>query len=188
MNRLLIGSLVMFLAGCVSLPGENATAAAQYMLKGPDMDCSSGGKPLSLSVIKVSSGLDSDRIARRDRSSGQFSYLQGVRWVDSAGAMLEQRLASDLECKGFAVITSHHTQLNNDQLVCEVRALNLLAAGGSNSAEVALSCVLFKHSEHEQVTRLSSHSSPLRSLEIDDAMDAMANSYAQVLEDISSKL
>jgi ABC-type uncharacterized transport system auxiliary subunit len=178
----------MFLVSCVSLPGENATAAAQYMLKGPAMDCRDDGQPLALRVIKVSAGLDSDRIARRDQGSGQFTYLRGVRWVDSAGAMLEQRLAGDLECKGFSVITSHHTQLNNDQLVCEVRALNLTASGGTDSADVALSCVLFKSGKRQQETILTSHSSTLRSWAIDDAMDAMANSYAKVLEDLSSRL
>ncbi|MCZ6831027.1 MAG: ABC-type transport auxiliary lipoprotein family protein [Gammaproteobacteria bacterium] len=196
MNRLLSLGLALatgmgmslLLAACVSLPGEDAEPADRYMLKGPEPNCASGGPPLILSIIKVSSGLNTDRIARRDAATGQFTYLQGVRWVDRIGSMLEQRLAKDLECKGYSVITSHHAQLNNDQLVCEVRALNLVQSSGNNSAEVSLSCVKFNNRGKQQDTILSSHTSPLRSWGINDAMTAMAESYALVLEDLGSRL
>ena len=178
----------LFLSACVSLPGEDEEPAARYMLNGPDQDCSSEGKPLILSIIKVSSGLDSERIATRDASTGQFTYLQGVRWVDRSGIMLEQRLAKDLECKGFSVITSHHAQLNNNQLVCEVRALNLVQSSDGNRAEVALSCIKFHSHGKKQDAIMASHSTPLRSWGINEAMDAMAESYARVLEELTSKL
>ncbi len=188
MIRLATAGLFLFLSACVSLPGEDAEPAARYMLKGPEHNCVAAGPPLLLSIIKVASGLDTDRIARRDTATGQFTYLQGVRWVDRSGGMLEQRLASDLECKGYTVITSHHAQLRNRQLVCEVRALNLVQSRGSDSAEVTLSCVLFDDARKQQDTILASHSSPLRRWGINDAMVAMAESYAQVLEDVSSQL
>jgi ABC-type uncharacterized transport system auxiliary subunit len=196
LNRILLpgASLVLgiamslLLSACVTLPGEDAQPADRYMLNGPQQDCVGGGTPLILSIIKVSSGLNSDRIARRDVASGEFTYLQGVRWVDHSGNMLEQRLAKDLECKGYAVITSHHAQANNAQLVCEVRALNLMQAAGSDSAEVALSCVEFNSAGQEQNAILSSHSTPLRSWGIHDAMTAMAQSYARVLEDVGAQL
>jgi ABC-type uncharacterized transport system auxiliary subunit len=178
----------LLLAACVSLPGENAEPAERYMLNGPQQDCVSTGTPLILSVIKVGAGLNSDRIARRDAASGKFTYLRGVRWVDRGGNMLEQRLARDLECRGYSVITSHHAQANNTQLVCEVRALNLVHSAGGDSAEVALSCVRFDTAGQQQHSILSSHSSPLHSWGIHDAMTAMAESYARVLEDLDAHL
>jgi ABC-type uncharacterized transport system auxiliary subunit len=181
-------TLCALLSACVTLPGEGIEPADRYMLNAPQQQCVSDGRPLILSVIKVSSGLDSDRIARRDAATGKFTYLQGVRWVDRSGPMLEQRLARDLECRGYSVVTSHHAQANNAQLVCEVRALNLLQAAGSDSAEVALSCVRFNAAGQQQDSILSSHTTPLRSWEIGDAMSAMAESYAQVLRDVHTQL
>ncbi len=178
----------LLLSACVSLPGEDVEPAAHYMLKGPHQNCTSGSAPLLLSIIKVGSGLDTDRIARRDAASGQFTYLQGVRWVDRSGSMLVQRLAKDLECKGYSVITSHHAQLNNDRLVCEVRALNLVQSSGSDRAEVSLSCVKFHSHGKQREAIMASHSSPLRSWGINDAMSAMAESYASVLEAVVSQL
>jgi ABC-type uncharacterized transport system auxiliary subunit len=181
-------TLCVLLSACVTLPGEGIEPAERYMLNAPQQQCVSDGRPLILSVIKVSSGLDSDRIARRDAGTGKFTYLQGVRWVDHSGNMLEQRLAKDLECKGYAVITSHHAQANNTQLVCEVRALNLVHSAGGDSAEVALSCVKFYTAGKQQNSILSSHTSTLRSWAIHDAMAAMAESYARVLEDVDAQL
>jgi ABC-type uncharacterized transport system auxiliary subunit len=181
-------TLCALLPACVTLPGEGIEPAERYMLNAPQQTCIGDGTPLILSVIKVSSGLDSDRIARRDAATGKFTYLQGVRWVDRSGPMLEQRLARDLECQGYSVVTSHHAQSNNAQLVCEVRALNLLQAAGSDSAEVALSCVRFNATGQQQDSILSSHTTPLRSWEIGDAMSAMVESYAQVLRDVHTQL
>lgn len=181
-------AMSLMLSACVTLPGEELEAADRYMLNGPQQNCVSGSTPLILSVIKVSSGLGSDRIARRDAASGKFTYLQGVRWVDQSGTMLEQRLASDLECRGYAVVTSHHAQINNAQLVCEVRALNLVQTAAGDSAEVALSCLRFNSAGQRQDSILSSHSTALRSWEIQDAMAAMAESYAQVLGDVDTQL
>jgi ABC-type uncharacterized transport system auxiliary subunit len=188
LNRVLAPALCLLLSACVSIPGENVDPAARYMLKGPDENCTSGGPTLVLSVIKVSSGLDTERVARRDAASGQFTYLKDVRWVDHSGRMLEQRLATDLECKGYSVITSHHAQLHNTRLVCEVRALNLVQAGGGDSAEVGLSCVKFMSGGKQQDTIQASHATPLRSWSTNNAMAAMADSYARVLGELSSQL
>lgn len=188
MNRVLAPALCLFLSACVSIPGENIDPAARYMLKGPDENCTGSGPTLVLTVIKVSSGLDTDRVARRDAASGQFTYLQGVRWVDRSAGMLEQRLARDLECRGYSIITSHHAQLHNTRLVCEVRALNLVQTGGGDSAEVGLSCVKFLSGGKQQETILASHTTPLRSWSTSNAMAAMAESYASVLDGLVSGL
>ena len=188
MNRTLLLCLPVLLSACVSLPGEDADPATRYMLQGPGQQCSAAGKPLALSIIKVSSGLDTDRVARRNASSGEMTYLQGVRWVERVGGMMEQRLAMDLECAGYAVITSHHSHLDNDKLVCEVRALNLVQAGGADTADVSLSCVQFRAHGKTQNTILVSRSSPLRSWSANNAMTAMSRSYATVFKDLSSRL
>jgi ABC-type uncharacterized transport system auxiliary subunit len=188
LTKFLPPALCLLLSACVSLPGENVEAPARYMLTGPDRTCSSGGPTLALSVIKVGSGLDTDRVARRDAATGQFTYLQGVRWVERTGGMMAQRLAKDLECRGYSVITSHHTQLKNTRLVCEVRALNLVRAGGGDSAEVGLSCVRFISGGRQQNPIQASATTSLRSWSVDNAMSALAESYARVLDELASDL
>jgi ABC-type uncharacterized transport system auxiliary subunit len=174
------------LSACVNLPGSDTSPPLRFMLQGPAGKCSSGNTPLSVSVVRVGPGLNNDRIARRDQNTGEVSYLEDVRWVDRSGAMLEQRLASDLECSGYAVLTSHHGKRSTDELVCEVRALNLVSGTG-NSAEVALSCVLFGSGDNSNALQ-TRHSSPLGSWQASAAVAAVSQAYQQVFKDLVSWL
>ena len=189
MTRLLPACLLcLLLPACMTLPGSDTSAPSRYMLQGPGGACDPGEKPLALSVVKVSAGLNTDRIARREERSGEYTYLKGVRWVDQAGAMLEQRLAADLECRGYTVLTSHHHKLSHDQMICEVRALNLVDGAGSNEAEVGLSCVYFRAGDTDEVTLRAYHRSRLRSWSADNAVAATSDAYQQVLSDILDAL
>jgi ABC-type uncharacterized transport system auxiliary subunit len=139
-------------------------------------------------VIKVNAGLGTDRIARRDDLTGEITYLKQVRWTDTLGLMLEQRLAADLECRGYTVITSHHRRLSSDQLVCEVRALNLVTGAGGDSAEVGLSCVYFTAETGKELALKSHHQSQLRSWRADDAVAAASDAYRQVFAELLTEL
>ena len=192
MNKLLpCGLTLMLLSACVELPGADSGTTTRYMLQSANNgsgSCTSPTASLHLSVVKVGAGLDSDRIARRDAGTGEITYLKNVRWVDSVGVMLEQRLAADLECRGYTVITSHHRRLSQDQLICEVRALNLVADAGGNQAEVGLSCIFIKAGVSGELTLKSHHQSPLRSWRANDAATAASNAYQQVFADILAKI
>ena len=97
-------------------------------------------------------------------------------------------MAKDLECLGYTVLTSHHNTLSHNQLVCEVRAFNLVAAGGDDRAEVGLSCILFVASGDDDINIRSQHSTSLSSWRASSATGAMAASYAKVLDDLAAAL
>ena len=188
-RRALAGmALPLALSACVSLPGSETNPPSRYMLNGSGDDCESGERPLSLSVVKVGVGLDTDRIARRDARSGQYTYLKDVRWIDDVDVMVEQRLAADLECRGYAVLTGHHHKLSHDQMVCEVRALNLVEDNGTDTAEVGLSCLYFKAGGREELALRAQHSRRLDNWSAADAVAATSDAYRQVLADLVEKL
>ncbi len=187
-KQLLMGLALVSLLGCVSLPGSDTTPSARYTLNSTTDNCGGPGTPLGLSVAKLGVGLDTDRIARRDSGTGEMTYLGNVRWVEPAGRMLEQRLANDLECKGYTIITSHHNTLSHDQLVCEVRAFNLIADAGNDGAEVGLSCVLFVASGDGDKNIRTLHKTTLSSWRASSATAAMSASYQRVLQDITTGL
>jgi ABC-type uncharacterized transport system auxiliary subunit len=190
-SKLLAPGLTLFLlSACVELPGADSGTTTRYMLQSATSgsgSCDSPGATLNLSVVKVNAGLETDRIARRNASTGEITYLKQVRWIDTVGLMTEQRLAADLECRGFTVITSHHRRLNYDQLVCEVRALNLVAGDGGNKADVGLSCVYSRAGTGEERAVKSRHQSPLRSWSADDAVTAASEAYQHVFTELLTK-
>jgi ABC-type uncharacterized transport system auxiliary subunit len=191
-NKLLAAGLSLFLLpGCVELPGADSGTTTRYTLQGTSSGLESCDPPtatLKLSVVKVNAGLETDRIARRDARTGEITYLKQVRWIDTVSAMMEQRLAADLECRGYTVITSHHRRLSYDQLVCEVRALNLVAGAGGDQAEVGLSCIYFKAGTPEELALRSRHQSRLHSWRADDAVAAASDAYQQVFAELLTKL
>jgi ABC-type uncharacterized transport system auxiliary subunit len=190
LNKLLVSGLCLipFLAGCLSLPGSGNDPIVRYGLQTSDLSCNTGRGTLGLSIAKLGSGLDTDRVARRNANSGEITYLQSVRWVDRVGVMLEQRMAADLECLGHTVITSHHSKLNHDNLVCEVRAFNLLVDGSNDMAEVGLSCVLFVAAGDGDINIQSRHSSPMHSWSASSATAAIGSSYEKVLQELAKRL
>ena len=192
MNKLIASGLtLLLLSGCVELPGADTGTVTRYALRSANSGAGSCDPPtttLNLSVIKVNAGLETDRIARRDDLTGEITYLKQVRWIDTVGVMTGQRLAADLECRGYTVITSHHRRLSSDQLVCEVRALNLVAGAGGDKADVGLSCVYHKAGSRVELALKSRHQSPLRSWRADDAVAAASDAYRQVFAELLTEL
>ena len=189
MNKLLATTLFcLLLPACMTLPGSEAGTTSRYLLKGPAGECETGAAPLALSIVRVNAGLDTSRIARRDAHSGEYSYLKNVRWVEEVAAMMEQRLATDLECRGYIVLTSHHSKLSYDRLVCEVRSLNLVEGRGGDRAEVGLSCVYFRAGAKQDIAIRSHHSSDLRSWSANDAVAATSDAYQRVFSELADAL
>lgn len=167
---------MLLLSSCMSLPGSESPLARQYLLQAEDASCTASSKILHLSVVKVAAGLDTDRIARMNRDTGEMDYLQGVRWVEEVGSMLEQRLAADLECRGFAVQTGHRTRLEHAQLQCEVRALNLVSTGSQDEAEVGLSCLYYRPGIEDSAL-IATAAVPLQRWSVKQAMTALSAAY-----------
>ena len=192
MNKLIApGLTLLLLSGCVELPGADTGTTTRYALQSANSgagSCEPATATLNLSVVKVNAGLETDRIARRDDHTGEITYLKQVRWIDTVGVMTGQRLAADLECRGYTVITSHHRRLSYDRLICEVRALNLVAGAGGDRAEVGLSCVYFKAETGEELALKAHHQSQLRSWRADDAVAATSDAYQQVFAELLAKL
>jgi ABC-type uncharacterized transport system auxiliary subunit len=178
----------LLLSACISLPGSEDVPPVRYMLQPAGSDCAHGQTPLGLSVVKVGSGLNTDRIARRDASTGKFTYLKEVRWVDRTGSMMEQRLAEDLECRGYTVITSHRSRLSHAELVCEVRAMNLVRDSSGDSAEVALSCFYFDPGTKSEIALQASGSGALQSWSAPQAAAAASAGYRQTFDKLVSQL
>lgn len=185
MIRLLPLAPVLLLTACMTLPGSDTPPASRYLLTNTSDDCSTGDEALSLSVLRVNAGLDNDRIAVLEAGSGQLSYLKDVRWADELGPMLEQQLAGDLECHGYAVMSGHRHSLGQARLTCEVRAFNLLKNGG-NQAEVAVSCVLDR--DNEDRTIITRHSAEVTRWSADAAVAALSTAYGDVVDDIVASL
>lgn len=181
MNKLLLLAPLALLAACMTLPGSDTPATSRYLLTNAQAGCETGGTPISLSVLRVNAGLDNDRIARLDARSGQLSYLKDVRWADQLGRLLEQQLATDLECRGFAVMSGHRHSLGQPRLLCEVRAFNLVQ-DNRDQADVALSCVLQEDgSDRSIITR---HREPLARWSADAAVAALSEAYGRALDDL----
>lgn len=184
MNKLLVLCLLL-LGGCVNLPGENGGSLTRYNLQGPATHvCKASSATLELSVTQLNAGLDSNRIARRDAGSGEVTYLKGVRWVDSVGPMVEQRLAADLECAGYTVVTSHHRKLSHDRLVCEVRALNLVTSSKGDEAEVGLSCLLSVAADQSELALRSFQQLPVQQWRADQAVATLNTAYQAVFAEL----
>jgi ABC-type uncharacterized transport system auxiliary subunit len=190
-DRLSLALVTGLLAGCMALPGSDVPAASRYMLKGPETACEaatqSARAPLLLSVPRVSVGLDTDRIARRSSETGEIAYLRGARWADSVDTLVSQRLARDLECEGFTVLSSHHHKLGQQQLVCEVRALNLVESGGRNEAEVGLSCLLYRPGAEDRSV-VTNHRRSVGQWSVRSAVAATSEAYQAVLADLIAAL
>ena len=186
MTRTLTILLLGLLSACMTLPGSDAPVFDRYTLKGPEESCAGGGEPLVLAVARVNVGLDSDRIARIDSDTGEISYLKDVRWADQADIMVEQRLARDLECEGFTVLSSHHHKLGQDQLICELRALNLVRSGSVNEAEVGLSCLLYR--DGEELPVVTNQRVRLDRWSATSAVSAMSAAYQAALSELLDAL
>ncbi len=181
MTRLLLLAALALLTACMTLPGSDTPAASRYLLVSTAQDCEPGGEAISLSIAGVNAGLDNDRIARLDATTGELSYLKDVRWADELGLMLKQQLAGDLECRGFTVMSGHRHKLGQPRLLCEVRAFNLLR-DGRDLGDVAFSCVLSQaEGERSIITR---HSVPLERWNADAAVAALSQAYGEVVDDL----
>jgi ABC-type uncharacterized transport system auxiliary subunit len=169
----------------MTLPGSDTPVTSRYVLSGPGQVCSStAGDPIAVSVTRANAGLDTERIARRNAQTGEVTYLRGVRWADQATALVEQRLAQDLECGGFTVLSGHRHRLGHQQLVCEIRALNLVDYRDRDEAEVGLSCLFFRAGGESDLPFVSTHRSDLADWSADSAVTAMSRAYQSVLDDL----
>ena len=187
MTRLSLLLLLALLPACITLPGSEGPAPIRYGLSGPDTDCDRGGALLGLSITQVGSGLATDRIGLVDSTSGEMTYLENLRWVDTAGAMLEQRLATDLECRGRVVQVGHRPRGNQDHLICEVRALNLVRDAAGEHAAVALSC-FYRGEDGTEQTLLPSAEVSLTSWNSDAAIRALGSAYLEMFDALSANL
>ncbi len=187
MTRFWLLLLIPLLPACINLPGSEDPAPVRYGLPGPSTDCTRGNDLLGLSVTQVASGLASDRIALVETASGEVTYLRNLRWVDTAGAMLEQRLATDLECRGRVVQVGHRPRAEQDHLVCEVRALNLVRDASGEHATVALSC-FYRGANGGEHSLLPSAEVPVASWNGDAAVRALGRAYLAVFDALVEEL
>ena len=187
MTRLFIVLLAGCLGGCFSLPGSDGPAPGRYALQGPAQTCAPGEHGMAVRVVQVAAGLDTDRIARVQESTGEFSYLRDLRWVDGAGTMVEQRLAADLECRGFVVQTGHRTRTGRSQLLCELRSLELRETAAGNQAVVALSCI-YRGEEGAELALVESAREPLARWSGTAAVQALDAAYAKVFADLLARI
>ena len=100
--------------------------------------------------------------------------------------MVEQRLAQDLECNGFTVLSSHHHKLGQPQLICELRALNLVKSGGRNEAEVGFSCILYR--DGGDLPIVTTRRTTLSRWSASSAVAATSEAYQQALGDLLAAL
>lgn len=125
--------------------------------------------------------MNTDRIPLVRQSTGEVSYLRDIRWVEGAGAMMEQRLASDLECRGLVVLTGHRTHAGQSELLCELRALELQESSTGNQAVVTLSCT-YQAGEGTAKALVESARQPLTGWSATAAVQALAAAYSAVFE------
>jgi ABC-type uncharacterized transport system auxiliary subunit len=191
-NKILrLGLLCLPLCACVDLPGSTASTHDRYGLQAAQPDsaqCEAGSTAITLVISSVGTGLDSNRVARRNVSSGEISYLQGVRWAESAGKLVEQQLALDLECNGYTVSTSHHRRLSRNRLECELRAFNLLQTENQDEAEVKLSCSYLQVANQNEVLLKTDQRSTLPTWSADAAIAAIRTAYKAAANDILRQL
>jgi len=179
-NKWLIAILACALGGCLSLPGSDSAAPSRYTLQGPGGSCVPAQRSLVLDVAAVGAGLDTDRIAQVQEPTGEVTWLKDVRWVRSTGVMLEDRLATDLECRGFAVQTGHRVHPGGSRLQCELRTLNLIERDGAREARITLSCLYRAADEAPESVLLESARVPLARWSADAAVGAFNAAYAEV--------
>jgi ABC-type uncharacterized transport system auxiliary subunit len=182
------GLLIILLGGCVDLPGSDPTEVNRFALLGPQGSCSHGKHALALSIVSVGSGLENDRVAQLNEQTGELTYLKGLRWAQSLGSMLEQRMAADLECAGFIVQTGHHSRLGRSQLLCEVRALNLVTAVSVNKADVAISCLYQESNSLPERALIESARVPLEHWSKKEAMRGLSQAYQQTFQSLVQEL
>lgn len=192
MNKILrLGLLCLPLCACVDLPGSTASAHDRYALQAAQpvsAQCKAGSTAISLMITSVGAGLDNNRVARRNVRSGEVSYLQGVRWAESAGKLVEQQLALDLECRGYTVSTSHLRSLSRNRLECELRAFNLLQAKNQDEAEVKLSCSYLQVADQSEVPMKTDQRSTLSTWSADAAIAAIRTAYQAAATDLLRQL
>jgi ABC-type uncharacterized transport system auxiliary subunit len=185
--KILLVLIAALLGGCLSLPGSEGNTPSRFALQGPAQACLAGNRTIAVSIVQVAAGLNTDRIARIQKSTGEFSYLRDVRWVDSAGAMIEQRMASDLECRGFVVHTGHRTRAGQSELLCELRALELQESSAGNQAVVTLSCT-YQADDGTVQALVESATQPLSRWSATAAVQALGAAYAAVFENLYAAL
>ena len=176
--------LLLLLAGCISLPGSDFPDTSRYSLPVTNQGCTPGDTPLALRVPRVSAGLDSNRIARRNAATGEITYLKDVRWAEDVRVLVEQRLARDLECHGFTAVSSHHHTLDQSQLVCEVRAFNLVQEGSRDTAEVGLSCIYYGSGNAPDRPVVTMRDSAVTDWSAPAAVAAVSDAYELALADL----
>ena len=187
MTRFLLLIITALLGGCLTLPGSEGNPPSRFALQGPTQACVAGSRALSVSIGRTASGLNTDRIARLKEATGEFNYLRGVRWVESAGAMMEQRLASDLECRGFVVHTGHRTGASQSELLCELRALQAQDTSQGNQALVTLSCT-YRADNGAVQALVESAEKPLPQWSATAVVQALGAAYREVFEDLYTAL
>lgn len=187
MTKLLIVLLAGLLSGCFTLPGSEANTPTRYALQGPAQACVAGDRTIAVSIVRVAAGLDTDRIARLHEPTGEFSYLRDLRWVDSAGAMVGQRLATDLECRGFVVKTGHRTRTGLSELLCELRALEVRETDAGNQAVVALSCT-YQDTDGAERALVESAQMPLARWNATAVVQALGVAYGAVFDKLLTAL
>ncbi len=188
MNRLALLLLLVTVGGCLSLPEGSESVPKLYSVLAAQSSCRPDSPgTLNIGVTRVGAGLNSDRIASISARSGEIVYLKDMRWAMNTQAVLEQRLAADLESAGFSVITSHHKLAHTPELSCEIRQFNLVENGGY-SAQVALSCVLYEPAQKDYRALQATASTSLSQLSGDAVVQAMSASYSEAFNQLCRAL
>lgn len=169
----------LLLSACLSLPDQQQNMQQHFNLKAANSACkNSQSEIIKLTITNVATGLNNDRVIQLSNQTGEVVYLRNMRWPNELQTVVQQRLAADLEKAGFSVITSHYQFASSKQLLCEVRALNLISDGSQNQAHFALSCNLLSKGKQSlkniKVNQLS-HIDQLSSVSINQALSESYN-------------
>ena len=73
MTKLLPLFIAALLSGCLALPGSEGKAPERFALQGLAQECVPGNRTIAVSVAQVAAGLNTDRIARIQDATGDFS-------------------------------------------------------------------------------------------------------------------
>ncbi|MCR8921302.1 ABC-type transport auxiliary lipoprotein family protein [Dasania sp. GY-MA-18] len=188
-KKLLTLALASTLAGCINLPAQNDAPPQHYSLLAAQGDCQANTRAtIKLAVTRVASGLDSDRLIQISKHNGELRYLSNMRWPNNTQALLEQRLAQDLESAGFSIITSHQQLASTPQLYCELRSLNLLSQEQANNAVFALSCNLYQPEKKSQHSIAVNEQVALTSMNTHSISVALSNSYQLGFQQLCQRL
>lgn len=119
-RRLAMIALASLCAGCTgSLLTSGNAAPEVYRLDGPSLAAGGDPLPLALGVARprAASSLDTDRVAVAG-PGGNFDYVAGVRWADSAPQMLQQLLVQAFTADGrFATTVAAPSRVPTDLLL-----------------------------------------------------------------------